>query len=171
MELRHSEHREQHVQRRGCPEGGRVGVWDRGPEHKGSRPAGDVDFILRPGSTGTENSRLLSLRLQMRPSVHCPDVRALSAAPHRWVAALRPEAHSWNFTAYTAAPPSPEAQARARSSRERSQRSQGGMGEWPALLTQQGPGSPVAAEVRGGVRVLGSFSLFPEGPQPGRALQ
>ena len=61
MELRHSEHREQHVQRRGCPEGGRVGVWDRGPEHKGSRPAGDVDFILRPGSTGTENSRCARL--------------------------------------------------------------------------------------------------------------
>ena len=123
MELRHSEHREQHVQRRGCPEGGRVGVWDRGPEHKGSRPAGDVDFILRPGSTGTENSRLLSLRLQMRPSVHCPDVRALSAAPHRWVAALRPEAHSWNSTAYTAAPPQaqkprPGLGARGREARE-----------------------------------------------------
>lgn len=41
----------------------------------------------------------------------------------------------------------------------------------PALLTRQGPGSPVAAEVRGGARVLGSLSLFPRGPQPGRALQ
>lgn len=171
MELRRSEHREQRVQRRGCPEGVGAGVWDRGPEHKGSRPAGDLDFILRPGSTGTEHNRLLTLRLQMRPSIHCRDVRSLSPAPHRWVAALRPETHSWNSTAYTVPPPSPEAQGRARSSRERSQRSQGGMGERPAFLTRQGPGSPVAAEVRGGVRVLGSFSLFPEGPQPGRALQ
>lgn len=132
MELRHSEHREQRVQRR-CPEGGGAGVWDRGPEYKGSRPAGDLDFLLRPGSTGTEKSRLLSLRLQMHPSVHCRDdtfqVRGLSSAPHRWVAALGPETQLGLYRLHRPPPPSPEAQGGAGGSRERSQRSQGGMGE------------------------------------------
>lgn len=154
-------------------EGGGAGVWDRGPEHKGSRPAGDLDFILRPGSTGTENSRL-TLRLQMRPSVHCRDVRGLSPAPQRWAAALRPETHSWNSTAYTAPPQAQKPRAGLGAQGREAREAKVG---WesdrqpPALLTWQGPGSPVAAEVRGGARVLGSLSLFPEGPQPGRALQ
>ena len=167
MELRHSEHREQRVQRRGCPEGGGAGVWDRGPRYKGSRPAGDLDFLLRPGSTGTEKSRLLTLRLQMRPSVHCRDdtvhVRGLSPAPHRWVAALGPETQRGLYHLHRPPPPSPEARGGAGGSREREAR-EAKVG-WesnqqpPASLTLQGPGSPVAPEVRRGVRGQGPGQL------------
>lgn len=108
-------------------------MWDRGPEHKGSRQLQILDFILRPGSTGTENSRL-TLQLQMRLSVHC-EIYAVSHQPHRWGGSTETwDAQLERYCLHRPSP-SPEAQGRARSSRERSQRSQGGMGEGGRQVT------------------------------------
>lgn len=109
------------------------GRWGRCVGQRARIQGQPSSFLLRPGSTGTEKSRLLSLWLQMHPSVHCRDdtfqVRGLSPAPHRWVAALGPETQLGLYRLHRPPPPSPEAQGGAGGLRERSQRSQGGMGE------------------------------------------